>query len=166
MIRRRDRRGFTLIELLVVMSGLAVAIGFGVMLLSSLMRIDQMAAANLHRLMRHYELADLFREDVAYAIEVPDRLGELVAISQCLILRQASDTWVIYQFNGSKLERLKRMGDKESRRPIALGSAECQVEFDRGNEIRPVVTIRITETTARGFPRRIDISAALKGELK
>jgi len=148
------------------MGGLTVATGFGAMLLLSLMRIDQTAAANLHRLMRHYELADVFREDVAQAIEAPARINELMAGPQCLILRQPGDTWVIYQLTGRKLERLVRLADKELRRPIVLPSAECQVEFERGNEQRPVITLRLIETTESGFSRRTEVSAALNGDLE
>jgi prepilin-type N-terminal cleavage/methylation domain-containing protein len=160
------RAGFSLIELLVVISGLAIAIGFGATLLLSIVRIDQMAAASLHRMMRHYEMADLFREDVSNAIEAPDQFAEFTASRQCLILRQPADTWVIYQFTSNKLQRIKRTADRESQRPIALASTDCQAEFDRGNKDQRLVTLRITEKKTSGFARHIDISAALKGELK
>lgn len=166
MKTRVARDGFSLIELLVVMSGLAIAMGFGTALLLSLLRTDQMAANSLNRLMRHYELADLFRDDVSNSLDTPDTFREFTAGGQCLVLRQPNDTWVIYQVSGHKLERIKRTGDKEFRRPVILVSPDCQVEFLKGDGNQALVTLRITEKTAAGILQRIDLSAALKGDLK
>lgn len=163
---RQLRRAFSLIELLVVIVGLGLAIGFGVVMLSSLLKIDRSASASVHRQIRHFELTELFRDDVAHSLAAPENFGDLKSSPHCLILQQLGDRWIIYRWTGRVLERITRQGDKEHRRPITLGSAEHSVEFDRGTAKRPLIRMTITETMTNGLPRRMDISAALQGDLK
>ncbi len=163
MIARSGRRGTSLLEMLVVMAALAIALNFGAILIIAAMRVDHMSAETVQRMTRHTQLADLFRDDVAKAVTAPDGVGEWKRSSTCLILQQPAERWVIYRFDGGMIEQITRTPDGEKRRPIPLGPAEAEVEFDRSDG---VIILRIAERHKNIPGMRREIRAALGGDMK
>jgi hypothetical protein len=160
------RAGFTLLEVSVVMAAMIIALVLGATLLLAALRADQVGAATLRRLAWHAELTDQFRADVAGAVAAPDRLGALARGPDCLILRTPGGAHVIYQWRDGRLDRTVRTGENEVRRPVPVESEGVTVEFDRPAGDRPLITLRLVETPARGAPRRTEVSAALGGDLR
>jgi len=165
MTRTPPRFGYSLIEMLVVMFALTAVMGLGGAVLLTAMRADQVGAATLRGLTRHTELADQFRADVARAMEAPAKLGDLVAGPACLILHTGAEH-IIYRWNDGKLDRTVRTGSQETRRPIALASANATVEFSRPAGERPLLTVRVIESPPHGMTRHVEVSAALGGDTR
>jgi hypothetical protein len=156
-----------LVEVLVVMAGLSVAVMFGTVLILTTLKTEQTAEAAADRVSRRQELARQFRDDVAQAESAPDKLGDLTAGPACLILRTPSGSAVVYQWQKEDgvLERIQRIGDKETHKQIPIGLKETGVEFVRPGELG-VFTLRISEQPKNGPARRSDLSAALGGNLR
>jgi Tfp pilus assembly protein FimT len=159
------RAGFSLLEMLVMMAALSVVLALGGAVLLTVMRADRVGAATLRDLTRHTELADQFRGDVARATAAPDRLGELTAGPTCLILQTGHET-IIYRWQDSHLDRVVRAGDKEMRRQIALNAENSTVEFTRPAGDRPILAVRVIETSPHGAKQQSEISAALGGDMR
>jgi len=165
-MKARDRAGFTLIEMLSVMFVMSIAFGFGATILLAALRFDQAGAATLRLMAWRTELADQFRADVARADSTPERLGELSSGETCLILHWPDGTHVIYQGQEEvRLERIVRTAAGETRRVLPVGNANATVEVARGGGARPLITLRLVETTYR-MARRVDVVAALGGDLR
>jgi len=167
-MRVRKRSAFTLLEMLVVISVMSIAFGFGATILLAALRIDQAAAATLRLMAWRTELADQFRADVARADATPERLGELTRGPACLILHRPDGTHVIYQWqqDEARLERIVRAADAETRRVLPVGSANVTAEFARGDGDRPLMTLRLLESTPYPTTRRVEVSAVLGGDLR
>ncbi len=163
MIARPARRGMSLIELLVVMAALAIALNLGAVLIIAAMRVDHMSTETVQRMSRHIQLAELFRDDVAMAVAAPDQVGEWKRNSTCVILQQSADRSVVYRFDRGMIEQITIAPDGEKRRPIPLGPAEAEVEFDRRDG---VIILRIAERHKNMPGMRREILAALGGDLK
>jgi hypothetical protein len=148
-----------------VMAMVTLLLGLGMALLLTVMRADQVASATLRDLSRHGELADQFRADVARADAAPDRLGDLTASPECLILRTNTEH-VIYRWHGEKLDRTVRGDGPETNRPVALSKENMAVEFVRTAGGRPMITVRVTESIPRAAPRVTEIAAALGGDMR
>jgi prepilin-type N-terminal cleavage/methylation domain-containing protein len=165
-MRLRKRGGFTLLEMLVVMFAMSITFGFGATILLAALRIDQAGAATLRLMAWRTELADQFRADVARADAAPERLGELTGNGTCLILHWPDGTHVIYQRQDEgRLERTVRASGGETRRVLPAGNPNVTVEFARGTGSRPLITLRLVESTP-GTSRRVEIAAALGGDLR
>lgn len=162
---RRGRTGFTLIEMLTVMGALSVVMALGATLLLAAMRSDQVAASTLRGLAWRAELADQFRADVAAADTIPDRLGELARGPACLILHRPDGDHVVYRWREGQLERVVHAGGQETRWLVTVGE-NVVVEFGQPVGTRPLVTLRLVETPARGVARRTEVSAALGGDVQ
>ena len=169
-MRRRphgtERAGFTLLEILVVMWALTLALGLGATLFVAALRADQVSAATLRRLSQTGELADQFRADVAEAAAAPDRLDALARGPSCLILRTPDGAHVVYQWQQEQLERMVRTADGEMRRVVPVGVRVARVEFDVTDGERPLITLRLIESPARGVAWPTEVSAALGGDLR
>jgi hypothetical protein len=146
---------------------LAAIMTLGGALILTSMRADQVGATTLRELTRHAELADQFRADVGRAVAAPERFEAFTAGSDCLILRFANGSHIIYYYDLHDETLVREIrGETSSRQPLPAGSDETTVTFIRPAGDRPVITVRVDETPARGVPRRVEFSAALGGEIR
>ena len=164
----RRRAGFTLIEMLMVMFALAVVMAAGAAVLLTAMKSARVGAVTLQRVAWRTDLADQFGADVAAADAAPDRLGDLAAGPDCLILRcpaAGKPGYVVYQVREGRLVRVERDADKDgASRPVPTGVAS--VVFSRPAGERPVLVLRLSETPPGGTVRRSEVAAALGGDLR
>lgn len=161
---RKHRSGYTLLEMLIVIAMMTIALGLGGTLLLTAMRADQVGSATLRDLTWRTELADQFREDVAAAVEAPDRVDKYTAGPDCLILRMGGGS-LIYRWHDAIVDRIVFIGGQESRRPIELGE-HAAIEFIRGAGERPIFTVRVITSPPHGTPSRREISVALGGDTR
>jgi hypothetical protein len=166
IVRRRQRPAFTLLEMIAVIWALGVLLGFGVALVMAGVQTDRVGAGTLRELSRRAELADQFRADVAKADAAPESFEKWAAGPDCLILHMPGDVHVVYRWQNGQVERFVRRGTSEMRRPIGVGPENTTVEFVRPAGERPVVTLRIVESPGRGVTWRVDIAAALGGDVR
>ena len=160
------RRGFTLLEVLVVMWAMSIALLLGTQLIVAALKVGRIGQDADTRAAQRAELAREFRGDVARAEAAPDRLGDVAAGPQCLILRMPGGTAVVYRWEGNVLKRVERTGDRETVRVFPLGAKLSRVEFRRPAGGAGVGTLRTTEATKEGRERTADLSAALGGDLR
>ena len=166
-LRTNGRRAaWTLIEMLVVIAGLGVCMAIGVGLLVTVLKADKIGEAVATRVSHRQELARTFRDDVARAEGVSDKLGDLVAGPTHLILRKPGGTTVAYRWANKTLGRIERIGTKETRRIVPVGAESMEVEFFRGPDNSNIITLRITEKPAGSIAKRTEISAALGGDMR
>ncbi len=161
--RTRSRRGFSLVELLVVMTALSLALLVGASILAGAWAADEAGATTFKRVVARGELADRFRADVAAAEEAPDRLGDVAAGDEALVLRTPGGH-VVYRWRDGRLERVAKAGDAESRRDFWAGREGVRVTFVRPPAGSRLVTMRLDEPG--GVGRRVDVSAALGGDVR
>src|SRR6516165_6456960 len=89
--------GFTLLELVAVMSLFSLILMFSGVAVVTLLKIGRSGTAGLQRLLAQKQLADQFRTDVARAVAAPAEFGRYKAGSECLLLRNENDDYVMYQ---------------------------------------------------------------------
>jgi prepilin-type N-terminal cleavage/methylation domain-containing protein len=167
MTRHPNRHGFTLLEMTAVLVILGAIMTLGGALILTSMRADQVGANTLRQLTRHAELADQFRADVGRAVAAPERFEAFTAGPDCLILRFANGSHVVYVFDAGKESLVREVrGEKPRRQPLPTGSDKATVKFIRPAGEQPVITMRVDETPARGVPRRVEFSAALGGDVR
>ncbi|MFO0808442.1 MAG: type II secretion system protein [Gemmataceae bacterium] len=156
------RAGYTLLEMLVVMWGLAIALGMGIVLVTTLLRADRVSQATLRHLVLRATVADQFRADVGRAADAPDALGEDKRGPACLILRVPDVGHVIYRVKAEQLERIVRATDgMDVRRSEPIGPPESTVEFGRTEGERPTIVLRLIDAPAPGAIRRTEIAAVV-----
>ena len=160
------RRGFTLLEMLVVMWAMSIALLLGTQLIVAVLKVGRVGQDADTRAAQRAELAREFRGDVAQAEATPDRLGDVSAGPERLVLRMPGGTAVVYRWREKVLERVERIGDRETSRAFPVGSKLSRVEFRRPKDSTGVVTLRMIETTKEGRERVTDLSAALGGDLR
>lgn len=163
---RRMRSGFSLIELLVVFVCLTVVMLFGAAILTAVLKVQQAAASAHTHLTQRNMLADEFRTDVHQATMTPDRLNELVASPECLILRRANGDSVTYELKDGYLQRTERAGGTIHQR-LPIGPEGTTVEFLRPSNNQGIVTLRLRLMLPQAKAARVhEISAALGGDFR
>lgn len=173
MIRRRSRRaGFTLVEIVVVMFALGILVASGTVMVLAATKAAALTDAATEEFGRLTELSRLFRADVGGASEMPDKLGDVVAGREALILRRADGSTVVYRMVEGKLERRERRSDDERTMRFGFNSLKVVVEFSRPSEPEKakekgkggenLVTLRLTSPRVQSG-RVTEIKAALGG---
>jgi prepilin-type N-terminal cleavage/methylation domain-containing protein len=162
----RPRSGFTLLELLAVMACLGIVLCFGTVLLVASMRTDRMIVETMGQVRRHSELADQFREDVAKAIDAPAEAAAHVAGSNCLILQQPGNVYVIYRDLPDYCEQITIRPGSVTKRPLIHSSIDSKVEFSRSGPSNSIITLHVRETVAHRKPKDLAISAYVGGDRK
>jgi type II secretory pathway pseudopilin PulG len=152
--------------MLVVMIVLGVCMALGAGLIVTSLKAGKVAEATDNRVSRRQELSRQFRDDVARASASPQKHGELAAGPALLILQKPGDSSVVYRWENKKLERIERIGEKETRRLVPVGPEGTEVEFVRPSEGTGLVTLRTTEPSGSGPAKRSELSAALGGNLR
>ncbi|MBN9520360.1 prepilin-type N-terminal cleavage/methylation domain-containing protein [bacterium] len=163
-LRRRPRPGFTLLEVTVVMVALGVLMALGAELIVAALRADAVGAAADARATLRGELAREFRRDVAGAESAPDKLGDVAAGPDRMILQMPGGAAVVYEWGETGLTRTERGGDGDARRALPLGPGRPRVEFARPKD--GLVTLRLVESPKAGPARVTDLSAALGRDLR
>ncbi|MFL5331363.1 MAG: type II secretion system protein J [Gemmataceae bacterium] len=162
----RPRGGFTLLELLAVIACLGIVLCFGTVLLVASMRTDRMIVETIEQVRRHSELTDLFREDVAKAIEAPAEAAGHVAGPSCLILQQPGNVYVIYRDLPEHCEQILIRPEGVTKRPFAHYSLDSKVEFSRSGPDNSLITLRVRETVPHRSPKDLAVSASIGGDRK
>ncbi|OWK47003.1 PulJ/GspJ family protein [Fimbriiglobus ruber] len=160
------RVGFTLLEMIVVMWALGVCLLIGAALIVTTLKVDRAGTTVADRVSRRQELARQFREDVTGADAAPDKLGDVAAGPALLILHKPGGSMIIYRWESNSLERIERVGEKETRRAVAVGPEGTAVEFVRPTAGSGLVSLRVTEPSKAGPALRAELSAALGGDLR
>lgn len=157
------RPGFTLVEMVAVMFGLSLIMLVGVSMLVGAFKIRQASSSAQDLAIHRQVLAEQFREDVAQAAALPEKLDKWTAGPTCLILKGQSQSSIVYEWKSDILERtdLPRNGTQK----LAVGPKGSKIEFVHSGKL---VTLKISPPPPgpgkSGFP--LDISAALGGNLR
>lgn len=163
----RGRRGFTLIEMVAVIWGLGILMLIGAVSLIAALKLQNAATSYPQRLALHAAAADEFRADVARASAAPDAAGKFKAGPNCVILRVAADTFVVYRWEGGQLERFEMDGARLSRRVVAVAKETLAVRFVREDGKGRVLAMRLDFTQAGGERRgETIVESALGGDLR
>jgi hypothetical protein len=152
----------------VVLAALQILLALIAGILWATVRIERIAAADFQRTLFQDTLAEQFRTDVASAAAAPLRLEDVAAGPDCLILRKADGSKVVYRRAGEGLERSETTKSGTTVRHLPLGVDEASVEFTRAEDGR-LLTLRLTEVRGQGSARRphlVAITAALGGDLR
>jgi hypothetical protein len=164
----QPRPAFSLLEMTVVLAALQILLALIAGILWATVRIERSAAADFQRTLNQDALAEQFRTDVANAAAAPLGLDDLVAGPDCLILRKADGSKVIYRWAGERLERSETTKSGTTVRHLPLGVEQARVEFTRAEDGR-LLTLRLTEVHGLGNARRqhlVVVTAALGGDLR
>jgi hypothetical protein len=112
------------------------------------------------------ELADQFRLDVATASAAPEKWKDDMAGPSCLLLRRPDGQHLMYRWEADRLER-RELGEPDPVvRPMALGGDTFKVEFVRSSEDHPLIVLKISEVRNGITMPRLEVRAALGGDLR
>lgn len=178
---RTSRPGFSLMEMAVVMWALAILVASGTVILFTATKAANLGGTAMEEFGRLNELARLFRADVSGASETPEKLGELVAGPEVLIMRRLDGSTVVYHMVNGTIERQESRGDEQRGKRFPFAPPSVAIEFKRpadtakenGKGDKPkenkkgkekLVTLRITSSRARGVVRVTEVKAVLGGE--
>lgn len=149
--RIRCRSGWMLIEILLVIVCLSILLSLLGSLVWAIFRIQNASVDSFLVLQRESRFADLFRDDVARSVDVPEWSGDYEASPVCLVLKGDGLT-ILYRFLDGRLERLE-LGDRD---PVVESFPVPRAEFRRAG--------RYVEMSVFGPKRgRLTIGAALGG---
>jgi prepilin-type N-terminal cleavage/methylation domain-containing protein len=168
-----DRRGFTLIEMVIVMTCLSLILALIGVTMVECLRIQEQAARSSNELAARSALADRFRNDVAHASAVPDKLQEQAAGAHCLILRTGDGKDIVYRWEKAdapgrrgQLERTETAGRATSAQTFPVGDENSSVQFAR-SAAGKIVTLRLTDVRPRSGEKHVtEFDAAVGGDLR
>jgi hypothetical protein len=164
---RHLRAGFSLMEVTAVLAGMSFLMILSALLLISTFRIKDTSTDALDRQGRRSVLADLFRDDVAGAVEAPERHGDLTAGNECLILRKPDGNHLAYRVVDGRLERWHRSAEDGTPLWMHLEPVGIAADFSRTGPDGRLITLRIAQMQGRGASKRpVAIAAALGGDLR
>jgi prepilin-type N-terminal cleavage/methylation domain-containing protein len=164
---RLCRPGFTLIEMVVVLAALGVCVFMGAALVITMLKAEHTARDAANHVSRRQALAALFRNDVARAESAdPFKIENLSGQSTRLLLQIPGGTTVLYHWGNEALERIERMGAKETRKVVYVGGKGSVLYFLRSFTRHEIITLCILESSDPGPLRQSDVSAALGGNLR
>jgi hypothetical protein len=159
------RRGFSLLEAVCAIWALTLIMFLGVTTLLGAMKIEKAGTAASDRQTFLTTAADQFRDDVATAIEAPDRVGEVDAGDDSLILRKGDDRYVFYRAEEGRLERSVVARPNAMLQWIPLGGNWDTIEFVRSGPNGRLITLRLCQAVEIGRRQRpTEVSAALGGD--
>lgn len=167
MTRRTvSRRAFTLLEVATVMALLGVILALlGAATLGSL-RTEELTAAVHHRLVAREAAAEQFRADVASASAAPKTWNDYTAGNTCLILERPDGSVLVYRWHQELLERMVVKKKESKPQIVSLGDDRAEVEFHRDADGR-LLTLRLIELRGpKAVKHRLDLTAALGGDLR
>jgi hypothetical protein len=166
MMIRVTPRGFSLLEMVAVIWALSLVMFLGAVTLLGATRIHKASSAADHRNTLHSILADQFRADVALAAATAEGVGQLKAGPNCLILRLADGSHVVYRVEAGRLERAALAAGGAAPHWVPLGGqGEGEgVAFARTGPDQRILTLTLQEPGPR--TRTTEIMAALGGDLR
>jgi len=129
--------------------------------------VERVEAAVYQRMTIQSALADLFRADVAAAVEAPAQWGDWTAGPTCLILRLGKERQVVYAWENAELTRIEYTAAEPRSQPCPVGGEDIWVEFSRSGPRDRLITMRLIETRGQGSAWKdypVDIAAALGGD--
>lgn len=147
-----------------MISVLAMTLGFGTAIMILSFRGNAVASGTLRHVVQTGLIADQFRDDVALAVQAPERVAAEERNGRQLFLARADGTIVIYRFNDGRLTRAVRSGESEQKAVLARTPADESFEFDLSRLDRKLVTLRFLETRRARPQQRVDVTAAIGGD--
>jgi hypothetical protein len=167
----RRRLAYMLIELLAVMVLLSVVMAAIATLIWGTMRAEHASSDAFRAIVAQSRLAVQFRDDVARAAQLLDRVGTYQASPQCLILSGSDGRTTVYAYAAGRLNRIDWAADQPATPvQIGTGSADNEVRFHHEKAGRGIlVTLVIQEPVGPEVARRTRetaIDAALGGDLR
>jgi type II secretory pathway pseudopilin PulG len=137
------RRAFALTELIAMMTILSIALAMGGVLLVTAQRTGALASDSVSRVVRHSQLADALRDDLARANAVTE-----VAPGR-LLLGMPEGRTVEYVVAPPAIRRVEKQPDgKSGIRDYLPGPADWRGEFARDGKL---IRLKVTEMR-KGFP--------------
>jgi type II secretory pathway component PulJ len=132
-----------LLEVLVSIMLISVLCGVFALIMTQTMQAQRMQAHSFDRLQHSKALADQFRRDVARAKSAPEKLDQIEAGKQALILQMDGDDHVIYVWHANTLKRSSHSQGEAIVRgvPVPFGMT---VEFIRPTADVKLVRLRLT----------------------